>query len=102
MSHEEATTLLTSHVETDVACALISIGLNEQDKAWAQITCMEYLGRGNETIVTAAVCAIGHLARRHIELDVEAMVRALSKVKKKFPALEGIVADTLDDIELFT
>ena len=102
MSHEEATTFLMSDVETDVAEALVSIGLNEQDEAWAQNTCLEYMSRENQTIVSAAVCAVGHLARRQVELDVEALDSALSKVKKRFPALEGIVADALEDIALFT
>jgi len=102
MSHEEATALLTSRVDTDIAAALISIGLNEQDEAWAKTTCMEYLGKESETIVTAAVCAMGHLARRQCELDVEALNSSLGKVKEKFPGLSGIVDDTLDDIELYT
>jgi hypothetical protein len=102
MSHEEATTLLASDVETNVAAALVSIGLNEQDKIWAQNTCLKYLESESESVAAAAITALGHIARRHADLDVGAVIPALEKVKEKFPSLQGTVADTLDDIEVFT
>ncbi|MCP1445971.1 hypothetical protein J3D54_005103 [Pseudomonas sp. GGS8] len=102
MSHEEATRLLASGVETNVAAALISIGLNEQDKTWAQNTCLKYLESESESVAAAAITALGHIARRQGGLDLGAVRPALEKVKEKFPSLEGIVADTLDDIEAFT
>ena len=102
MSHEEATRLLASGVETNVAAALISIGLNEQDKTWAQNTCLKYLVSESESVAASAITAFGHIARRQGDLDLGAVLPALEKVKEKFPSLEGIVADTLDDIEVFT
>ena len=102
MSHEEATRLLASNVETSVVAALISIGLNEQDKTWAWNTCLKYLESESESVAAAAITALGHIARRQGGLDVGAVIPALEKVKEKFPSLEGIVADTLDDVETFT
>ncbi|WLI10253.1 MULTISPECIES: hypothetical protein [Pseudomonas] len=102
MSHEEATRLLASDVETNVVAALISIGLNEQDKTWAQNTCLKYLESESESVAASAITALGHIARRHADLDMGAVRPALEKVKGKFPSLEGTVADTLDDIETFT
>ncbi|MBD9562804.1 hypothetical protein IB250_07395 [Pseudomonas sp. PDM09] len=102
MSHEEATTLLASDVETNVIAALVSIGLNEQDNTWAQRTCLRYLESESESVAAAAVTALGHIARRQGDLDLGAVLPALEKVKEKFPSLEGTVADTLDDIEVFT
>jgi hypothetical protein len=55
-----------------------------------------------ESVAASAVTALGHLARRHGELDRKPVLLALENVKNKFPALEGIVADTLDDIDAFT
>ncbi|WP_223487183.1 hypothetical protein [Pseudomonas sp. A-RE-19] len=102
MSHEEATRLLTSEVETNVAAALISIGLNEQDKTWAQNTCLKYLESESESVAASAITALGHIARRQGGLDLGAVRPALEQVKERFPSLEGIVADTFDDIETFT
>ncbi|WP_448723850.1 hypothetical protein [Pseudomonas farris] len=102
MSHEEATRLLASDVETDVAAALVSIGLNEQDKTWAQNTCLKYLESETESVAASAITALGHIARRQGDLDMGAVLPALEKVKEKYPSLEGTIADTLDDIEAFT
>lgn len=102
MSHDEATNLLTSDVNANVIAALLSIGLNEEDRIWAQNTCLKYLTSEVESVAASAVTALGHLARRHGELDRKPVLLALENVKNKFPALEGIVADTLDDIDAFT
>jgi hypothetical protein len=69
MSHEEATRLLASNVETSVVAALISIGLNEQDKTWARNTCLKYLESESESVAAAAITALGHIARRHADIE---------------------------------
>lgn len=102
MSRDEAIRHLDSSKETDVVAALISIGLNDQDTFWAQNTCIKYLESEREPVVTAAICALGHIARRHGNLNVQAVLSALQKVAYKYPSLEGIVEDTRDDIEMFT
>jgi len=102
VSHDEAVRLLESGVKRNVVAGLISIGLNESDKVWAQQTCLKYFASNNESIVTSAITALGHIARRHGELDKDAALSALEEVKTRFPSLEGVIADTLDDIEAFT
>nr|WP_050550139.1 hypothetical protein [Pseudomonas sp. GM18] len=89
-------------METNVVAALISIGLNEQDMIWAQHTCLKYLESETESVAAAAITALGHIARRQGDLDLDVVLPALEKVKKKSPSLEGTVVDTLDDIETFT
>lgn len=101
MSHDEATKLLDSDVHTNVIAALVSIGLNEEDRTWAQNTCLKYLASETESVAASAVTALGHIARRHSRLDRDKVLPALATVKKKFPSLEGIIADTLDDIDAF-
>jgi tRNA pseudouridine-54 N-methylase len=102
MSHEEATRFLASNVEVNVTVALVSIGLNEQDRTWAQNTCLKYLASETESIAASAITALGHIARRHGDLDTKMVLPALESVKCKFPSLEGVVTDTLDDIDAFT
>nr|WP_246888835.1 hypothetical protein [Pseudomonas chlororaphis] len=94
--------MLASGVDTDVIAGLISIGLNEGDRVWAQDTCLKYLASETEAVAASAVTALGHIARRHSKLDREMVLPALESVKQKFPSLEGVVADTLDDIDAFT
>lgn len=100
MSHDEATKLLASGVDTNIIAALVSIGLNE-DRTWAQNTCLKYLASETESVAASAVTALGHIARRHSRLDRDKVLPALATVKNKFPSLEGIIADTLDDIDAF-
>lgn len=102
MNHDEAVRLLESGVERNVVAGLISIGLNESDRIWAQQTCLKYFASSNESVVTSAITALGHVARRHGELDKDIAFAALEEVKTRFPSLEGVIADTLDDIEAFT
>ncbi|MHB2248544.1 hypothetical protein [Pseudomonas fitomaticsae] len=102
ISHDEAVRFLQSHSDEDVIQALISIGLNEEDRIWAQQTCLKYFASSNEPVVTSAITALGHIARRHGELDKDIAFAALEEVKTRFPSLEGVISDTLDDIEAFT
>ncbi|MVV50792.1 hypothetical protein EJA72_21500 [Pseudomonas sp. PB120] len=102
VSHDEAITLLASGVSTKVIVGLISIGLNETDRIWAENICLQYLANEDEAVAASAIKALGHIARRHSELDKETVLAALEALKKKFPSLEGVIADTLDDIEIFT
>jgi hypothetical protein len=102
MSHDDVIRLLASGVEENVIAGLISIGLNEENRSWAQNTCLKYLACEAESVAASAVTALGHIARRHSQLDRETVLPALETLKKKFPSLEGVIADTLDDIDVFT
>nr|WP_179694491.1 hypothetical protein [Pseudomonas moraviensis] len=102
VDHDEAVRLLESGVDRNVVAGLISIGLNESDRIWAQQTCLKYFASSNESVVTSAITALGHIARRHGELDKDIAFAALEEVKTRSPSLEGVIADTPDDIEAFT
>jgi hypothetical protein len=102
ISHDEAVSLFDSGLEKNIVTALISLGLNEQDSAWAQTTCLKHLESGTQSVAAAAIIALGHVARRFGELEMQTVMSALDSVKGKFPALEATVADMLGDIEMFT
>ena len=102
MSHDEASTLLAEGREADVIAALISIGLNESDGVWAQNTCLHYLSSESENVASAAITALGHVTRRHGQLEVEKVLAAFELAKARFPSLEPVISDTLEDIELFS
>jgi hypothetical protein len=101
-SHDDAIDLLESRSETNIITALISIGLNEQDSSWAQTICLKYLQSEVQSEAAAAITALGHIARRFGDLDKKTVMPALESVERKYPALEGTVADTFNDIEMFT
>lgn len=65
-------------------------------------TCLKYFASSNESVVASAITALGHIARRHGKLDKDIAFAALEEAKTRFPSLEGVIADTLDDIEAFT
>jgi hypothetical protein len=102
LSHDEAISFLTTKDLSKVTEALISIGLNETDSTWAQEICLRYMSNDDEDIASAAIIAIGHIARRFGQLDMAKISPALQQAKTKSPFLSGAVQDTLDDIQMFT
>lgn len=101
MIHDKAVHLLTKGNSTEIISALISIGLNDPDWEWAQDVCIQHLKSDNEDIASAAVNALGHIARRHEKLHLKEVTCALEDAQKKHPSLAGTITDTLDDIEIF-
>ena len=61
-----------------------------------------HLREHTQSVAAAAITALGHIARRFGQLEMQAVMPALDSVQAKFPALEATVADTLEDIEMFT
>lgn len=102
LSQDEVLRLLANGATANVVAALTSIGLNEVDRVWAQDVCLKHLLNGTEAIVASAVIALGHISRRHGELDTDKVLQALEITKGKFPSLIGSIEDTLDDIGAFT
>ncbi|CAH0193898.1 hypothetical protein GRW89_15475 [Pseudomonas moraviensis] len=102
IDHDESVRLLASGAQENVICALISIGLNEPDGSWAEEICAKYLSSETEAIAASAITALGHIARRHGRLNTETVLPALENVRRRMPSLQGVIEDTIDDIEMFT
>lgn len=101
MDHDEAAYLLSNGNAMEIISALVSIGLNDPDWKWAQDSCLQCLNSDHENVVASAVTALGHIARRHEQLDLAQVYMALAQAKEKFPSLTGTITDTQDDIEIF-
>ncbi len=69
---------------------------------WAQSFCFQYLSSKTEAIAASAITALGHIARRHGRLNTETVLPALENVRRRMPSLQGVIEDTIDDIEMFT
>ncbi|KAB0566298.1 hypothetical protein C9383_01080 [Pseudomonas palleroniana] len=102
LSHDEAIRDLATGDTEKATTALISIGLNETDGAWAQDTCLMYVNHHDSMIASAAIVAIGHIARRFGALDMTKVSPALQQAERKDPSLRGVIGSALDDIEMFT
>lgn len=102
LTHDEAVHDLATGDMMKVTTALISIGLNELDGVWAQDVCLQHINNGGEAIASAAIVAIGHIARRFGVLDMARVTPALLQAEHKCPALKGVIGSAMDDIEMFT
>jgi hypothetical protein len=78
--------------DAQVVAALVAMGLNERDRHWAQNACLVLFESEQETIVASAVNALGKLDG----LEMEAVLPALQRVKRRFPSLAKTVAEMLD------
>lgn len=102
ISRDAAMTRIASGVAENVVTGLVSIGMSEEDPVWAQAICLQYLSSKTEAIAASAITALGHIARRHGRLDTETILPALENLKRRMPSLQGVIEDTIDDIEMFT
>jgi hypothetical protein len=102
LTHDEAVHDLGTGDISKVTTALISIGLNETNGTWAQNVCLQHMDSDNDEIASAAIVAIGHIARRFGTLDMEKVAPALTQAERKCPALRGVIGSAMDDIEMFT
>ncbi|MEL1086424.1 hypothetical protein [Pseudomonas sp. OB66] len=102
ISRDVAMRLIASGVAENMAAGLVSIGMSEEDPMWAQSFCFQYLSSKTEAIAASAITALGHIARRHGRLNTETVLPALENVRRRMPSLQGVIEDTIDDIEMFT
>lgn len=102
ISRDAAMTRIASGIAANVVAGLVSIGMNEEDPVWAQAICLQYLSNETEAIAASAITALGHIARRYGRLDTETILPALENLKRRMPSLQGVIEDTIDDIEMFT
>lgn len=102
LDHDEAVRYLATTDRAKVTEALISIGLDEMDGEWAQQTCIQFIGHPDEQIASAAIVAIGHIARRFGEVDMAKIIPAFEQARRRCSTLSAAVNDAMDDIEMFT
>ncbi|OPA96258.1 hypothetical protein BFW88_06030 [Pseudomonas fluorescens] len=102
LDHDEAVRYLATTDRAKVTEALISIGLNEMDGEWAQQTCIQFIGHPDNQTASAAIVAIGHIARRFGEVDMTKVIPAFEQARRRGSALSAAVNDAMDDIEMFT
>ena len=85
----------------DVANAIYSIVLYDEDVSFAEAKCLEALRSTDAALRFAEVGAIGEIAfvaGRQINFDLAK--RELAEVKNRYPELSGRIEDAIDDLEM--
>ena len=91
---------LSSADEGVVVLALLRMALHESDWQWAEKRCLTSLKDNRRGVKTAAIQALGHLARIHGQLTLPLVLSELRAIQLE-PDFSGIAEDTLDDIRAF-
>ncbi|HAV5499482.1 hypothetical protein ACKESD_17910 [Acinetobacter baumannii] len=101
MTKSEIAAGLASKKDKEISQALLSyifFGESWEDK---QKLCLELLHSSSKNIVLLAITCLGHIARIHSQLDKEKVILALESVKELNRDFEGVIDDSIDDIEMF-
>lgn len=100
ISRNEFEQTLSSCEPEEIARGLLRMALHETDLLWAEQKCLSALNDASNVVKSAAVTALGHLARIHGNITREIVVPKLKHLKED-PILRGVAEDALDDIAMF-
>lgn len=81
-----------------IADALVRVSFHDPDWRWAQGQCLEFLSHSDPGLRGVAATCLGHVARVHRQLDVDAVTLAIAPLLED-PKSAGRAADALEDIE---
>ena len=100
ISHEEFEEAMRCAEPGVAAQALIRMALCEPDRSWAEDKSLSALNDSRKEVRLAGLRAIGHLARIHHCLNLQAVLPAAKELMGD-PQYRGTVEDVLDDIATF-
>jgi hypothetical protein len=100
ISHRQAGASFSSGDVERIARTLVALGLHDTDWKWAQQQCLRFLKHSSEVVVSAAIVALGHIARVNRSIDKAVVVSALRTISAD-PRFTGKAQDALDDIDMY-
>ena len=100
ISHQEFEEAMRCDEPSVAAQALIRMALCERDLSWAELKSLCALNDHRKEVRLAGLVAIGHLARIHHCLNLQAILPAVKKLMGD-PLYRGTAEDVLDDIAIF-
>jgi hypothetical protein len=101
ITREDVRRGLESRSPGKAAGALIRMALHEPDWEWAERVSLHVLEEDDRPEVkTAALKALGHLARRFRTLHLDVVLLTVNKLLAQSP-YKGAAEDVLDDIAMF-
>lgn len=93
----------SSTISTYDKANMLLLALEEiSDWKYLQDLYLKYATNDDENIAGLAITCIGHLARIHQTIDIEAVNDVFEFVAKKSPKLIGRIEDALEDIAIFS
>ena len=84
----------------EVTSALLGVTFYERDWRWVQEQCMKLARHEDVWVRRNAATCIGHIARFHRQLDVDAATRVLTEMAQD-PAVAPWAEDALEEIARF-
>jgi len=100
ISRADALSVFGGSDVTEIADALVRVAFHDEDWRWAQERCLEFVANDEATLRGIAATCLGHVARIHRRLDLDAARSALIGLMSD-PENAGRARDALDDIEQY-
>ena len=92
----------SSTISTYDKCNMLLLALEEiSDWKYLQDLYLKYATNDDEDIAGLSITCIGHLARIHQTIDIEAVNDVFKFVANKSKKLNGRIEDALEDINIF-
>jgi hypothetical protein len=87
--------------QSNIVCrVLVEVALHDPDWRWIQEVCVRFANDTDSGVRGVAATCIGHLARLHQRIDVDAVLPVLGRLLQD-PDVSGKAEDALDDIAIF-
>jgi len=84
------------------ACTeLVCLVFSDSDPAWLQQRCLALFDHPSHEIRAFAITCLGHIARIHRTLDLEAVLPELERMRADREGVSIRIDDALDDISMF-
>jgi len=100
IGRDDVLNALASEDANTAAEAIIRMSCSELDVEWAEHICLIALGDQRKRVKTAALTAVGSLARRFRTLNLDLILPVIHGLLVD-QDLQGIAEDALDDIAVF-
>ena len=102
ISRDEASSAFATNKPEVICSTLVSIALHDPDWRWAQEKCLEFARHPDAGVRQVAATCIGHVARIHQRLDLDAVTPILHQLLSDTEVyVRGCAEDAMGDIEIF-
>lgn len=102
ITRKEAHSAFATNEPKLICATLVAIALHDSDWKWAQDRCLEFAQHPEATVRQIAATCIGHVARIHQRLDLEAVTPVLHQLLCDTELyVMGCTEDAIDDIKTF-
>src|SRR5438093_8813262 len=102
ISRDEALSAFATNQPEVICSTLVAIALHDSDRRWAQDKCFELARHPDAAVRQIAATCIGHVARIHRRLDLDAVTPVLNQLVSDTEVyVKGCAEDAMHDIQTF-